>query len=161
VPHTYNALDGQDGGGDYYRGVAWYRRRLEAPASLSGRRAYLGFDAANTIADVYLNGVLLGSHRGGFSAFRFDATQALVPGENVLAVKVDNSSVPDVAPLQADFTFFGGLYRDVHLLVTPDLHIDVTDERGERHVRRALGTGARHELGFRVADRRGGAVGQE
>lgn len=127
VPHTYNALDGQDGGGDYYRGVAWYRQRLEAPASLDGRRAYVGFDAANAIADVYLNGVLLGSHRGGFSAFRFDATQAMVSGENVLAVKVDNSSVPDVPPLQADFTFFGGLYRDVHLLVTPDLHIDVSD----------------------------------
>jgi beta-galactosidase len=127
VPHTYNALDGQDGGGDYYRGIAWYRHRFPAPASLGGRRVYLGFDAANTVADVYLNGVLLGSHRGGFSAFRFDATAALVPGENVLAVKVDNSSVPDVPPLTADFTFFGGLYRDVHVLVTNDLHIDVSD----------------------------------
>jgi beta-galactosidase len=127
VPHTYNALDGQDGGADYYRGVAWYRRRLEAPPDMAHRRTYLGFDAANTVADVYLNGVLLGSHRGGFSAFRFDASEALVAGENVLAVKVDNSSLPDVPPLTADFTFFGGLYRDVHLLVTRDLHIDVAD----------------------------------
>jgi beta-galactosidase len=127
VPHTYNALDGQDGGGDYYRGVAWYRRRFEAPADMSGRRAFLGFDAANTRADVYLNGVLLGSHSGGFSAFRFDATEALVPGENVLAVKVDNASSADVPPLQADFTFFGGLYRDVHLTLTNDLHLDLLD----------------------------------
>jgi beta-galactosidase len=127
VPHTYNALDGQDGGGDYYRGAAWYRRRFDAPADMRGRRAFLGFDAANTRADVYLNGVLLGSHSGGFAAFRFDATEALVPGENVLAVKVDNASFPDVAPLQADFTFFGGLYRDVHLTLTNDLHLDLLD----------------------------------
>jgi beta-galactosidase len=127
VPHTYNALDGQDGGGDYYRGVAWYRLRFDAPSNLSHRRVYLGFDAANAVADVYLNGAPLGSHRGGFSAFRFDATPALLEGENVLAVKVDNSSLPDVPPLTADFTFFGGLYRDVHLLVTNELHIDVSD----------------------------------
>jgi beta-galactosidase len=127
VPHTYNAVDGEDGGSDYYRGVAWYRLRFDAPSDMTQRRAYLGFDAANATADVYLNGVLLGSHRGGFSAFRFDATPALVAGENVLAVKVDNSSVPDVPPLRADFTFFGGLYRDVHLLVTHDLHLDVSD----------------------------------
>lgn len=127
VPHTYNALDGQDGGDDYYRGVAWYRRRFDAPADMNGRRAFLGFDAANTRADVYLNGVLLGSHSGGFAAFRFDATAALVPGENVLAVKVDNAASPDVPPLKADFTFFGGLYRDVHLTLTNDLHLDLLD----------------------------------
>lgn len=127
VPHTYNALDGQDGGDDYYRGVAWYRRRFDAPADMAGRRAFLGFDAANTRADVYLNGVLLGSHSGGFSAFRFEATPALVAGENVLAVKVDNSATPDVPPLRADFTFFGGLYRDVHFTLTNDLHVDLLD----------------------------------
>jgi beta-galactosidase len=127
VPHTYNALDGEDGGGDYYRGVGWYRLRFDAPSNLTRRRVFLGFDAANTVADVYLNGVLLGSHRGGYSAFRFDATPALVPGENLLAVKVDNSSQSDVPPLVADFTFFGGLYRDVHLLVLNDLHVDVSD----------------------------------
>ncbi|HTV22095.1 MAG TPA: glycoside hydrolase family 2 TIM barrel-domain containing protein [Polyangiaceae bacterium] len=127
VPHTYNAIDGQDGGGDYYRGVAWYRRRFDAPSDMSGRRAFIGLDAANTRANVYLNGVLLGSHSGGFSAFRFDASAALLPGENVLAVQVDNSDTPDVPPLQADFTFFGGIYRDVHLLVTNDLHLDVLD----------------------------------
>lgn len=127
VPHTWNALDGQDGGSDYHRGIGWYRRPLAVPSDMVGRRAYLQFDAANTVADVYLNGVLLGQHRGGFSAFRVDATAALVEGENVLAVKVDNSAVPDVSPLVADFTFFGGLYRDVHLLVTDNLHVDVSD----------------------------------
>ncbi len=127
VPHTWNALDGQDGGGDYYRGVGWYRRRLTAPAELMGRRVFLQFDAANAVADVYLNGTLLGQHRGGYSAFRFDATAALVPGENVLAVKVDNTNQVDIPPLVADFTFFGGIYRDVHVLVSDALHIDLLD----------------------------------
>jgi beta-galactosidase len=126
VPHTYNASDGQDGGGDYYRGVAWYRRNLAAP-ELEGRRAFLELGAASTVADVYLNGALLGSHRGGYSAFRFDVTDALVPGDNVLAVKVDNAPAADVAPLQADYTFFGGLYRDVRLSTTNALHIDRLD----------------------------------
>jgi beta-galactosidase len=126
VPHTYNASDGQDGGGDYYRGVAWYRRTLTAPA-LAGRRAFLEFGAANAVAEVYLNGVRIGGHRGGYSAFRFDVTDALVAGDNVLAVKVDNAPQPDVPPLQADYTFFGGLYREVRLITTDALHIDLLD----------------------------------
>lgn len=127
VPHTWNALDGQDGGGDYYRGVGWYRRSFGVDAALGERRVYVQFDAANAVADVYVNGVFIGAHRGGFSRFRFDVTAALSPGENLIAVKVDNSAVADVPPLQADFTFFGGLYRDVHLLVTDPVHIDVED----------------------------------
>jgi beta-galactosidase len=126
VPHTYNASDGQDGGGDYYRGVGWYRRTLAAPA-LAGRRAFLEFGAANAVADVFVNGVLVGSHRGGYSAFRFDVTDALVAGDNVLAVKVDNAPQPDVPPLQADYTFFGGLYRPVRLITADALHVDLLD----------------------------------
>jgi beta-galactosidase len=126
VPHTYNASDGQDGGGDYYRGVAWYRRTLAGP-ELAGRRAFLEFGAANAAADVYLNGALVGSHRGGYSAFRCDVTDALAAGDNVLAVKVDNSALPDVPPLTADYTFFGGLYREVRLITTDALHIDLLD----------------------------------
>jgi beta-galactosidase len=127
VPHTYNALDGQDGGSNYYQGVAWYRRHLAAPTSDAGARMYLEFDAANSVADVYLNGVYLGQHRGGFARFRFDATHAWVSGDNVLAVKVDNALAPDVAPLSADFTFFGGLYRDVKLVAVAPLHVDLDD----------------------------------
>jgi beta-galactosidase len=127
VPHTYNALDGQDGGSNYYQGVAWYRRHLTAPPADAGARMYLEFDAANSIADVYLNGVYLGQHRGGFARFRFDATSAWVSGDNVLAVKVDNALAPDIAPLSADFTFFGGLYRDVKLVSVAPLHVDLDD----------------------------------
>src|SRR5262245_18190 len=71
IPHTWNALDGQDGGGDYYRGPGWYRVRLPQLSLATGERAYLQFEGANTVADVYLNGTHLGQHRGGFSTFRF------------------------------------------------------------------------------------------
>jgi len=131
LPHTWNALDGEDGGSNYYRGIGWYRRHLTAPADFTGgsrRQAFLQFDGANIVTDVYLNGMLLGQHRGGFAAFRYDVTSVLnAAGANVLSVKVDNSAVSDVPPLSADFTFFGGLYRDVHLVTTDPLHVDVED----------------------------------
>jgi beta-galactosidase len=130
LPHTWNALDGEDGGSNYYRGVGWYRRHLTAPADFvagGGRQAFLQFDGANIVTDVYLNGTHLGQHRGGFAAFRYDVTSVLTSGDNVLAVKVDNSAVNDVPPLSADFTFFGGLYRDAHLVTTDALHVDVED----------------------------------
>lgn len=127
IPHTWNALDGQDGGDDFYRGASWYRRRFTVPAERAERRFYLQFDAANAVATVYLNGARLGEHRGGYSRFRFDATDTLVDGENLLAVRVDNAEQSDVAPLSGDYTFFGGLYRDVHLLAVNDLHVDLDD----------------------------------
>jgi beta-galactosidase len=127
LPHTYNALDGQDGGGDYYRGPSWYRTHLAAFEKQSGRRYYLQFDGANSVADVYVNGSSLGQHRGGFSSFRFDATDALHAGDNLIAVRVDNTAAADIPPLSADFTFFGGLYRDVHLLGVDELHVDLDD----------------------------------
>jgi beta-galactosidase len=130
LPHTWNALDGENGGNDYRRGVGWYRRHLPAAslAAPAGGRTYLQFDGANTVADVFVNGTEVGEHRGGFATFRFDVTDALDPtGDNLVAVKVDNSAVPDVAPLSADFTFFGGLYRDVHLVEVSGLHVDLDD----------------------------------
>jgi len=128
LPHTWNATDGQDGGNNYYRGVGWYRRHYTLPAEAAGKRVYLQFDGANVVSDVYVNGTLLGQHRGGFARFRFDATAALQPGvDNVIAVKVSNANASDVPPLDADFTFFGGLYRDAHVLITDPLHLDVLD----------------------------------
>jgi beta-galactosidase len=128
VPHTYNALDGQDGGGDYYRGPTWYRIHLPAFEKESGRRYYLQFDGANSRANVYVNGLPAGGHNGGFAGFRVDATDALRPGDNVVAVRVDNSADPTIPPLTADFTFFGGLYRDVHLLSVDELHLGLQDD---------------------------------
>jgi beta-galactosidase len=128
IPHTWNVEDGQDGGNDFHRGIGWYRRHLVVPASGAGRRFFLQFDAASVIADVFLNGVHLGQHRGGFATFRFDVTAALRPGgDNVIAVKVSNAFAPDVPPLSGDFTVFGGLYRDVHLVAVDPVHIALDD----------------------------------
>jgi beta-galactosidase len=131
VPHTWNAEDGQDGGGDYYRGVGWYRRHLVVPASMAGRKLWLQFDGANTTTNVWVNGTRLGEHKGGYSRFRFDATEALRPGrDNVIAVSVTNAQDPAVAPLSGDFTMGGGIYRDVSLVVTQRLHVDMLDFGG-------------------------------
>ncbi len=127
LPHTWNALDGQDGGNNYRRGPGWYRRHLSVDASLAGKRLYLQFDGASLMADVYVNGAHLGNHKGGFARFRFDATSALRPGEdNVIAVRVDNGKL-GIPPTSADFTFFGGLYRDVWLLATDPVQISTMD----------------------------------
>ena len=127
LPHTWNAQDGQDGGADYRRGAGWYRRILKLDGSFAGRRLLLQFDGASLKADVYVNGQHLGSHVGGFAAFRFDATGLLEPGaDNVIAVRVDNGKL-GIAPTSADFTFFGGLYRSVSLLATDRVHISTLD----------------------------------
>ena len=127
LPHTWNALDGEDGGGNYRRGPGWYRRHLALDSSLKGRRLYLQFDGASLMADVYVNGVHLGTHKGGFARFRFDATGALRPGaDNVIAVRVDNGRL-GIPPTSADFTFFGGLYRGVWLLSTDPVQISAMD----------------------------------
>jgi beta-galactosidase len=127
LPHTWNAQDGQDGGANYRRGAGWYRRTLTLDRPLKARRLYLQFDGASLAADVYVNGRHLGTHVGGFARFRFDATEALEPGaNNLIAVRVDNDK-PGIAPTAADFTFFGGLYRGVSLLVTDRIHIAAMD----------------------------------
>jgi beta-galactosidase len=127
LPHTWNAFDGQDGGNDYRRGPGWYRRHLALDGSLAGRRLYLQFDGASLMADVYVNGVHLGNHKGGFARFRFDATGALRAGsDNVIAVRVDNGRL-GFPPTSADFTFFGGLYRGVSLLATDPVQISAMD----------------------------------
>jgi len=126
LPHTWNAQDGQDGGGDYYRGPAWYRRHWQWDDRLKGKQLYLQFDGASQQADVYVNGKKLGSHLGAFARFRFDATEAFHPGDNVIAVRVDNGRL-DVPPILGDFTFFGGLYRSVSLIATDRVQISMMD----------------------------------
>ena len=102
---------------NYYRGPGWYRQTLDVKRE-EGKRYFLRFEAAATVADIYLNGQKLGQHRGGFGAFCFEITEALNPnGQNLLAVRVCNAPEPDIAPLSGDFCVFGGLYRPVHLLV--------------------------------------------
>lgn len=128
LPHTWNNLDGQDGGNNYYRGIGWYRRHYTVDGSYTNRQLFLKFDGANIIATVYVNGALVGEHQGGFSAFVFDVTTNInVGADNVIAVKVNNAFNADIPPLSADFTFYGGIYRDVHLLVTDKLHVSLLD----------------------------------
>ncbi|MGA9451811.1 MAG: glycoside hydrolase family 2 TIM barrel-domain containing protein [Verrucomicrobiia bacterium] len=128
LPHTWNNLDGQDGVKNYYRGAGWYRRHYTPDKSLAGRHFFLKFDGAFSVTDVYVNGSFVGEHRGGFAAFAFDVTPYLNIGmDNVIAVKVNNAMNADIPPLSADFTFFGGLYRDAHLLVTDPVQISPLD----------------------------------
>ena len=122
LPHTWNAADGTDGGNDYWRGTACYCRRLTPPALAAGEQLWLEFEGAAMTAEVYLNGRKLARHEGGYSAFRVELTPALQEGDNLLAVLVDNSENDTVYPQKADFTFYGGLYRPVHLLTVPAAH---------------------------------------
>src|SRR3954468_679208 len=126
VPHTWNALDAQDGGqfgvNTYHRGVGWYRKAVTVPAGLRGRPLFLQFNGASIAAEVYVNGVLVGHHEGAFTRFRVDVTEALANG-GTIAVKVDNSERPDIAPLIGDFPMFGGLYRRVLLVSTAPAHL--------------------------------------
>ncbi|RSM38255.1 beta-galactosidase [Amycolatopsis balhimycina DSM 5908] len=129
VPHTWNAADGADGGGNYRRDVGWYRTRLAVPAG--DRRVFLQFDGANLVTDVYVDGRRAGRHEGGYSGFRFDVTALAPAGRTVsVAVAVDNRKNAGVAPLDGDFTLFGGLYRDVKLVVTDPVHVDALDYGG-------------------------------
>ena len=128
LPHTWNNLDGQDGGNNYYRGIGWYRTHYAVDDGYTNRQFFLKFDGAFSVADVYVNGNLVGEHRGGFAAFVYDVTPYLnVSADNVIAVKVNNAFDTNLPPLNADFTFFGGLYRDVHLLVTDPVQISPLD----------------------------------
>ncbi|WP_046263932.1 sugar-binding domain-containing protein, partial [Streptomyces sp. WM6386] len=131
TPHTWNAVDGADGGNDYYRGVGWYRRHYTVPSELAGKRLYLQFAGVNQVADVWVNGTYLGQHKGGYSRFRFDVTAVLVPGgDNVIAVKVTNARGTDIAAVSADYTFEGGIYRNGSLWAIDNLHVRMTDYAG-------------------------------
>lgn len=118
IPHTWNALDGQDGGNDYYRDRCWYQKEVELPVVTADQALVLQFNAVNSVAEVYLNGTKLGQHAGGYSAFRFDVT-AWAGKTVLLSVCADNADSPDVYPRTADYTFYGGIYRDVTLSVVP------------------------------------------
>ena len=130
LPHTWNAEDGQDGGNDYHRGKCWYMRKLEAPELEPGGEAWLEFCGAAVTAEVYFNGKKLAVHRGGYSAFRVNVTDFLQE-ENLLAVSVDNSDNDQVYPQKADFTFYGGLYREVKLICVPGVHFELGYKGGQ------------------------------
>ena len=122
LPHTWNARDGQDGGNDYWRGTCIYRTRFAAPQfNTASQQVWIQFDGVNASAHVVLNGSPVCNHDGGYSTFRANITE-LLRDENELTVEVDNSKNDRVYPQKADFTFYGGIYRDVNLMVVSKNH---------------------------------------
>lgn len=119
IPHTWNREDAFDDSPGYRRGAGWYRRDLRLGEGLREKRIHLYFEGVNQVADVWVNGRKAGRHVGGYTAFVFDVTDLVRwDASNSIAVRVDNSHDPDIPPLNADFTFFGGIYRDVWLVAT-------------------------------------------
>ena len=124
LPHTWNNIDGQDGGNDYYRGTCYYAREIDKLDLPEADRYYLEIKGANSSAEVYLNGKKLASHDGGYSTWRVDMTDTL-EAKNLLVIAVDNAPNDRVYPQMADFTFYGGLYRDVNIIAVSNSHFDL------------------------------------
>jgi beta-galactosidase len=124
LPHTWNAIDGQDGGNDYYRGTCYYAKEIEKIDLPEAEQYYLEFRGANSSADVYVNGKKLAHHDGGYSTWRVNITDVL-DNKNLIVVAVDNAPNETVYPQTADFTFYGGLYRNVNLIAVSASHFDL------------------------------------
>ena len=128
IPHTWNDKDADDETPGFYRGPVWYRKQLFIDKSQEGRRAMIYFEVANQEVRFYLNGQFVGEHKGGYTRFCFDITPHLRYGqENLFAIYVNNVYNPNIPPLSADFTFFGGIYRDVYLQFMNPVHIATND----------------------------------
>ena len=124
LPHTWNGKDGQDGGSDYYRGTCYYTKNLSKSLCEDAEEVYIEFEGANSSADVYVNGKLAVHHDGGYSTFRANITE-LLEEENTIVVAVDNGPNDRVYPQMADFTFYGGIYRDVNILCVSKARFDL------------------------------------
>lgn len=125
LPHTWNAVDGQDGGDDYYRGTCTYEKYIKKPEyNPQTERVYLQFHGVNATADVMVNDLPVVHHDNGYSTFRVDVTD-LLEEKNHLVVLVDNSVNTHVYPQKADFTFYGGIYRDVEWLIVNRHHFEL------------------------------------
>lgn len=142
LPHTWNVEDGTNGGYDYKRGKAMYRKSAEIPASFAGKRIFIEFGGVNVVSSLYIDGALVpfvyedgrtsDIHNGGYTKFRFDITDKVTVGStHTFAVCADNTKYQWAAPLEGDFTFYGGIYRDVKLIAVPDVHFDLLDNGSE------------------------------
>lgn len=152
LPHTWNGTDGQDGGNDYYRGKCFYAKKLEKSELGDSSVHYLEFEAVNSSAEVYWNAKLIGRHDGGYSTFRVKIPEIL--DENLLVVAADNSPNDRVYPQVADFTFYGGIYRDVSVISVNERHFDLDfyGAPGVRIIPRVDGSSAAVETEFYVND---------
>lgn len=128
LPHTWNAQDALSGKPDYKRGIGNYDKKLFIRSEWKGKRLFLRFEGANCVSNVFINGKQIGEHRGGYGAFIFEIIDKVNYGkDNTVLVRVNNGEQLDVMPLVGDFNFYGGIYRDVHLLVTEDICISPLD----------------------------------
>ena len=125
LPHCFNAIDGQDGDADYYRGTAWYAKSINKVDLPAADRYYLEINGANASAKVHWNGRQIAAHDGGYSTWRVDVTEYMA-GTNLVVLEVDNAPSTTVYPQNADFTFYGGVYRDVNLIAVSESHFDLT-----------------------------------
>lgn len=124
LPHTWNAIDGQDGNNDYYRGTCYYAKEIHKLDLPEAEQYYLELNGANSSADVYVNGEKLAHHDGGYSTWRVNITEKLTK-DTLIVLAVDNSANETVYPQMADFTFYGGLYRDVNVIAVSESHFDL------------------------------------
>ena len=124
LPHTWNGDDGQDGGSDYYRGTCYYAKNLSKAEVAEGKEVYIEFEAANSSAELFVNGESVAKHDGGYSTWRANITSYLKE-ENEIVVAVDNAPNDHVYPQNADFTFYGGLYRKVSLILVDETRFDL------------------------------------
>ncbi len=124
LPHSWNAIDGQDGDSDFYRGTCYYVKKLTKTDLPEADKYYLEIKGANSSADVYLNGKILAHHDGGYSTWRVDISNHL-QHDNLITIAVDNAPNDKVYPQFADFTFYGGLYRDVNIVCVNDSHFEL------------------------------------
>ena len=124
LPHCWNAVDGQDGGNDYFRGDCLYVKTLRKAELPEADRYYLEIQGANSSAEVFVGGESLAVHHGGYSTWRVDLTDKLAD-ETDIAIVVNNAANETVYPQMADFTFYGGIYRDVNLICVNESHFDL------------------------------------
>jgi len=171
LPHTWNAVDGQDGGNDYFRGTCCYCRRIVKSELPEAAKYVLEMRGANSSADVYVDGAKLAHHDGGYSTWRVDVTDVLKE-ESILCITVDNAENETVYPQVADFTFYGGLYREVHLLCLPAAHfmqpmggpgVHVTPVADGKNaevtaVSFTVNTGAEYKIDYEILDMQGNVV---
>ena len=144
LPHTWNNKDGQDGGDDYYRGTCVYDKVVKAPKYEEDECVYLQFHGVNASAKVFLNDKMVCDHDGGYSTFRVEVTD-LLEEENKLVIEVDNSVNDRVYPQKADFTFYGGIYRDVEFLIVSKVHfgLDYYGDPGIKYTTEVNGSDAK------------------
>ncbi|XCF05480.1 glycoside hydrolase family 2 TIM barrel-domain containing protein [Tamlana crocina] len=128
IPHSWNTEDILDDEDGYYRGEGWYKKTLNIPEIYENQQVFLLFEAANQVTSLYVNGKAVGEdHIGGYTTFARDITASLQPGKNEITVKVDNAHNDEIIPQSADFSFYGGIYRDVHLIITKPVHFEVAN----------------------------------